>query len=416
MSKFSVFRTFTISIIFNVLLYSSDIGSDVVLVYNTVNFVGPGLELAGCRSCHHLTENNFNSYIVSLQQPRFCVSDGNFYLNVDDYGNYSYGGYECGSLHSALNRMNNIDVNNDVEYRYEEVEINGKWEVNEAIGNCEVEDLCCLSFNKSKKSTHNFKADDRITWSECQLWGKGCERCLGVGDASNSASCNNDYDQSNLINQWCTNEEAYFKLNKKTVRKSNDNETEIIKGRCRFDDKCCYRFKKTDKEFVQFERCNIRNSCQVHMRYVFGVSKDISEFSQWRKTTTYSHGQRHGGQVCQQLKAYGYFAVMPMLVHFGFILNLFIVEKRKEVWKSYYDYCILCLEVVLVILQWYGPYLVIQYLVRYLKHQDEAVLNADKQKYERDIGVLEPFVEAVFQVLLTILAYERTTILTREGK
>ena len=153
------------------------------------------------------------------------------------------------------------------------------------------------------------------------------------------------------------------------------------------------------------------------MMYVFGNSKTISKFSEWQKSAVYSHGQRLGGQVCRQLKAYGYVAAIPLLVHFGFILNMFIVEKRKEERKNYYEYCILGIEVVLVVLQWYGPYLVIKYLVSYFKHQDEAILGREKEKYERDIGLLEPFTEAVLQVLSINLVYtKQLKIITRKSK
>ena len=51
--------------------------------------------------------------------------------------------------------------------------------------------------------------------------------------------------------------------------------------------------------------------------------------------------------------------------------------------------------------------IVVKYLLRYIFiHRDEAILEAEKEKFERDIGVLEPFAEAVLQVLFNMLLHK----------
>ena len=57
------------------------------------------------------------------------------------------------------------------------------------------------------------------------------------------------------------------------------------------------------------------------------------------------------------------------------------------------------IECFIVAIQWYGPWKVITYLGKYFQHKDESVLNKDKDNYKRDIGGVEPYAEAVFQVL-----------------
>ena len=52
------FKTFLTCILFNVLLPSGDIGSDLDLMYRALTFdLGTSLELEGCKSCYHKTKN-----------------------------------------------------------------------------------------------------------------------------------------------------------------------------------------------------------------------------------------------------------------------------------------------------------------------------------------------------------------------
>ena len=157
---------------------------------------------------------------------------------------------------------------------------------------------------------------------------------------------------------------------------------------------------------MKYEQCGV-NSCQVHMMYLFQQSKDINTFSDWRNNTVYTNGRRLGGEVCRQLRLYGYLTAVPIIIHFSFIVSIFVLEKRaKERKHGCLEHVILIFEILLVLIQWYAPYIVVKYLLRYIfKHRDEAVLEAEKERFERDIGVLEPFAEAVLQVLFNILLY-----------
>ena len=140
------------------------------------------------------------------------------------------------------------------------------------------------------------------------------------------------------------------------------------------------------------------------MMYVFQRSKDINTFSEWRNNTVYTKGRRLGGEVCRQLRLYGYLTAVPIFIHFSFIVSIFVLEKRaKERKHGCLECVILIIEILLVLIQWYAPYIVVKYLLRYIFiHKDEAILEAEKAKFERDIGVLEPFLEAVLQVLFNL--------------
>ena len=55
----SVIATFVMCILFNIILPTGDVGSDLNLMYLALTFnLGDTLELAGCKSCYHKTEND----------------------------------------------------------------------------------------------------------------------------------------------------------------------------------------------------------------------------------------------------------------------------------------------------------------------------------------------------------------------
>ena len=59
MSVVSVVSTFVLCILFNIILPTGDINSDLYLMYQTLTFnLGESLELEGCKSCFHKTEKD----------------------------------------------------------------------------------------------------------------------------------------------------------------------------------------------------------------------------------------------------------------------------------------------------------------------------------------------------------------------
>lgn len=55
----SVIATFVMCILFNIILPTGDVGSDIYLMYQTLTFdLGESVEITGCKSCYHKSEKD----------------------------------------------------------------------------------------------------------------------------------------------------------------------------------------------------------------------------------------------------------------------------------------------------------------------------------------------------------------------
>ena len=69
----SVIATFSLCILFNVILPSGDQGSDMYLLYNVLTFqLGVSLELSGCRSCYTKTESEIYYPKLEIKDTDYC--------------------------------------------------------------------------------------------------------------------------------------------------------------------------------------------------------------------------------------------------------------------------------------------------------------------------------------------------------
>ena len=55
-------------------------------------------------------------------------------------------------------------------------------------------------------------------------------------------------------------------------------------------------------------------------------------------------------------------------------------------------------EIIPLVLLFYPQYKTIKFLVQYLIHRDETVLNREKEENDRNVAPLEPFLESALQV------------------
>ena len=72
----SVITTFIMCILFNIFLPTGDVGSDINLMYQALTFnLGDSIELLGCKSCYHKTENEvyYPDKVVSQHKCKTCL-------------------------------------------------------------------------------------------------------------------------------------------------------------------------------------------------------------------------------------------------------------------------------------------------------------------------------------------------------
>ena len=109
--------TFLIIIVFSILLPSGDQGSDIYFWYSTVNFVGNGEMLFGCRDCFRMIRSDIYEkdgvlYRSCFSTPNFVYSNSNgsrisnieFKNTNETFYQFNHGSDSChsGYLNKAL--------------------------------------------------------------------------------------------------------------------------------------------------------------------------------------------------------------------------------------------------------------------------------------------------------------------------
>ena len=119
-------------------------------------------------------------------------------------------------------------------------------------------------------------------------------------------------------------------------------------------------------------------------------STSINELTKWRNETDYAQGIKVGGKTCRLLHIYGTTIFIPILLNLSFNLVLFVNDFRKQKANIF--------EIIPLVLLFYPQYKTIKFLVQYLIHRDETVLNREKEENDRTVAPLEPFLESALQV------------------
>ena len=129
MGVLSVIHIFVMCLVFNVFLPSTDIGSDIYLMKNTLTFqLGNSLELGGCKSCYRKTESE-----VYLSKNMVENEDCDWFLQ-DSY-------FACGKYPLILNEINEHQ-NKQTSFETNTFRINHENEFDN--NDCNETDNCCF--------------------------------------------------------------------------------------------------------------------------------------------------------------------------------------------------------------------------------------------------------------------------------
>ena len=137
MGATTIAASFLMCIVFNLILPSGDVYSDVALMTNTLTFnLGDSFELAGCRICHGISEDELYSKINSCD---ICLTN-------------KY--YDCGRSSSILNKITQLQ--NGKECVNETFRVTNTLEFKSDA--CQKNDSCCLqSFDE-----HNIQSTSHL--------------------------------------------------------------------------------------------------------------------------------------------------------------------------------------------------------------------------------------------------------------
>ena len=123
-------------ILFNIILPSGDVGSDLNLMYQTLTFdLGDSKELEGCKSCYHKTEQDvyYSEKELTSNECKTCLYDP--YLN-------------CGGYPPFLKKVKDLKREKHICSSNETFTIDNYGEIKS--GKC-YEGFCCVAQTKEPK-------------------------------------------------------------------------------------------------------------------------------------------------------------------------------------------------------------------------------------------------------------------------
>ena len=392
MSSATIVVSFTVCIFFNIFLNSFDVYSDTTLAYKTLTFqLGDSILLSGCGVCYGKNDEEIYKYKDrSCQQ---CVTR-------------SVSGFHCGGSFELLNKVQELDEKDVCEN-----EVLGlQFKVNPRSFNVTNEacdhdkHVCCienglesttqraLDFLDKRILAHhtgyigynrdNLNYDTYILSS--RLGNLHCQRIFhNYFDRSHQK--NFDFIESNAENTKNKNELALqFKFTKQ-----QDGKILLEKG-FNHEDNCGFLINKKD---ILIDN-NVVNTCGndlclLHLQSLKFLL-NISDFDHWKKETFYNGGRKFGGNTCQLLMQYGLAILVPIVLNTIFNIIIFCEDIRLKK-ASYY-------EMIFVMILFYPQWKTIRFLTGYLIQRNEDKFIEEKDKFDVEIGALEPFLESAFQV------------------
>ena len=207
MSLGSVISTFVMCILFNIMLPSGDVGSDINLMYQTLKFdLGDSLELEGCKSCYRKTEREvyYPDKKLTSNACKTCLHDP-----------YSV----CGRYPPILKKIEVLKREKQICSSNETFKIDYYLEIK--AGECnERKDPCCVTQTiEPKRENPIIKLDPKKLFSFCQQLTQELDFCFVSGKASGLYCDNLKYDpefnqlrnaRKMLVESSSTNETIFF--------------------------------------------------------------------------------------------------------------------------------------------------------------------------------------------------------------
>ena len=401
----SVISTFIMCILFNIILPTGDIGSDIKLMYLTLNFdLGNSVELEGCRACYHKTSED-------VYRLRNDVTKNE--CNVCLYDEYS----TCGTYYPILKRMRKLDsekencLNDNETLRFTNIVTDSNYDRIFQFGECnEWEDRCCVTKTKETKIENPIqKLDPKKLFWPCNSLTSEFDYCVVSGEKSGTYCRNYGnkmyqflYERTISVENSSPNDTIFFYpyswINHTLILDEQNHsiiDSDVECGILIFRHNNIYNEQRQGSYKYPYQ-CN-EDVCLTHLK---GLKKltAITDLTEWRKTTDHLESLKVGGLVCQLLQIYGLSISIPILLNLIFNTVLFVNDFRSNNANIF--------EIIPLILFAYPQYRTIKFLVKYLFiHQDEQILNQEKEENDRTVAPLEPFLESCLQVGLGIKVF-----------
>ena len=411
MGCLNVFRMITLSIIFGVLLISSDQVSDVYLSIKTYLFNGSTLGIVACKYCDvHAIKDHHN------------IRSNNCQVCTDDPSRSRKGGIRCGEIPLALEKMT----------LYHDTCDQGNWSI-EATTNsvfensedhyCQQGDDCCITsavFDNVTMSSFESQSDgDLLIAERYKLQNNNeCVVTIITGVNGDAVSCKNIFKNSNLeksLQTECNSKEYYYDgenfvsgscniLNKCCVRtltldsvdcktKCNIKEHLLKKTFDKYKE-CCDAEKKLTSSRHRFRRCN-KTACELHLEFIKYHSSIVHDEASWRENFVTIQGNSLGGALCSYLKNLSLTMIIPILIHWVLVLQIWIDDLKEDKTTPITFICI--------IINCYSQWRLMKKIWKF--YNNEKKLQKELEEHDLRVSSLESLFEAALQVSILLWLY-----------
>ena len=416
----SVIVIFVTCILFNIILPTMDVGTDLDLTVQTLTFnLGDSLELQGCKSCYYKNEND-----VYYPEKKLETDD----CKVCLFDQFS----RCGRNAEVLKEMRKFQNENESCQNTVTFTAKNKMNRNQKSGGqstilefreCDlVKDDCCVTRTKEMKKENPILKLDRkkLIWP-C-YWDYGEEG--GLSSLHKFMKYPHEFDHCQVSGKasrlYCSHENSpifleQVKKRRLLIENSSKNATiffypySLINGSVVMEEKnqsitdpniICgilffrhnsnyeeQRVTQTMKKYSYY--CN-EDICLTHLKALHrGTS--ITNLKKWRKASEYFVGMKVGGQTCHILQIYGISILFPIILNSCFNLLCFVNDFRDQKTSLF--------AIIPAIFAFYSQYKYIKNLAQYLFiHRNENILKENKEENDRIVANREAFLESCFQV------------------
>ena len=412
----SVVSIFATCFLFNIILPTTDVGTDLDLMYQTVNFnMGDSLELDGCKFCYHKNEKDvyYPTKDIEKNHCKTCVYDPNG---------------RCGRFSRVLRKVKqyqdekkNCLDSNSITYKTFRNRTKSRF-VNEKCE--ETDEDCCVMKTKTKRVNPIQKLDPKKLFWPCLSIRYLHTQYLNFNPTIRSDKfdyCSVSGKESYAYCSGFKPLQFIEQLQKLTILVENSSSKETIffypfslinqtwkiqeKNHSITDPeiKCGVLFFRHNNEYDnQRKKTNLQNYayncnedvCLIHLKALHRDTS-ITNLTEWRKKTEYYAGRKVGGFTCHLLQIYGWSILIPFILNLSFSIVLFINDFQDGKANIF--------EIIMIVFAFYSQYKTLKFLMRYLLiHKDENILRQDKDAHDKTVANREPFLESCFQVTRNI--------------
>ena len=403
MALFTVIRTFVLSIIFDMILPSGDVYSDITMMYQTWTFRNTeSLELEGCKSCYLKTVEDL---VPSKKDCTLCITKNNF--------------FHCGGRLPSMKKLLKVENANKCEPLKWAFGANGI----EESDKCEEQHTCCFETKHEFSISNNSIEDKTISkymdyklLVQCthvldHLAKPGLyDLCLLVGSTSLHSCIEHTINPyTNEIKNFLKEKDdlfasnnftgaAYKLLIKKDVSISGSielihvdvhsvNEEVILE---------CGIFIKPKNVNIIGDTVDIDcglDSCKLHLDYLHrNVDKvdGIHDLNLWQTKTVYWSAIKAGGKNCHLIRVFACSMLIPILINLIFSAMIYFGDIKSGVSRKY--------EMPILFLLCYPQWRTFKILIKYFKHKKEEELTNQLEENNKNVSSIEPFCESGLQV------------------